>query len=94
MSSKSIVLEMDWVPGDYEQTVDRLKQNSLIFCTSFCNQGHRMSDGKPVDHECYILPVAALKAERDGRHEEALELLRADIPTRRVHRGVKTKPDA
>jgi len=61
---------------------------SNIFCTSFCNQGHRLSDGKPVDHECYVLPTEALHAERAGKFERAQEIL-ALWKDRRPHRGVK-----
>jgi hypothetical protein len=58
-----------------------------IYCTSFCNQGHRMSDGKPINHECYILNPAALEAEREDDYEKAQELLWKK--GRRVHPGLK-----
>jgi hypothetical protein len=57
-----------------------------VYCTSFCNKGHRISDGKPVGHECYVLRPQALKAEADGDVERALEI---GIRTERVHKGVK-----
>jgi hypothetical protein len=50
-----------------------------IYCTSFCNFGHRVLDGKPVGHECYVLPPAALKAEMHGEYEEAIRLLEAEV---------------
>lgn len=52
-----------------------MSESSDIYCTSFCNKGHRLKTGRPVDHECYILPPAALKAEREGNDDEALRLL-------------------
>ena len=59
-----------------------------IYCTSYCNQGHRMSDGKPVGHECYVLPVKALEAERDGDVPKAIKILQEKKPLR-VSRGVR-----
>lgn len=44
-----------------------------VYCTSFCNHGHRLSNGHPVNHECYVLKPEALRLERDGRIEEARE---------------------
>jgi hypothetical protein len=60
----------------------------MIYCTSYCNQGHRLSDGKPVDHECIILPPKALQAERDGDYEGAIDIL-ADASPLKPHRGIK-----
>ena len=62
----------------------------MIFCTSFCNKGHRLSDGKPVEHECYILPPEAIKFEIMGDFEKANEIL-SNQKRRVVHQGVKTK---
>lgn len=59
-----------------------------IYCTSYCNKGHRLSDGKPVEHECRIIPPAALRAEMEGRFEEAIEILET-TPSRYMKRGVK-----
>lgn len=59
-----------------------------IYCTSFCNHGHRLSDGKPVGHECYILPTEALHAERAGDLAKAQDILQK-WKKRRTHRGVK-----
>jgi hypothetical protein len=62
--------------------------SAKIFCTSFCNKGHRLSDGKPVAHECYVLPTEALHAERDGDTGRALDILDA-WKKRRTHKGVR-----
>lgn len=62
---------------------------TTVYCTSFCNHGHRLSDGKPVDHECYVLPTEALAAERRGDVARALEIM-SQWKKRRTHRGVKT----
>jgi len=67
----------------------------MIYCTSYCNHGHRVTDGKPVEHECHILPPEVLEAEREGNFERAAELLEAAKPLR-IHRGVpqsrRTRP--
>jgi len=59
-----------------------------VFCTSFCNHGHRLSDGKPVKHECYVMPTEALHAERAGDTDRANDILAA-WKKRKPHRGVK-----
>lgn len=58
-----------------------------FFLTSYCNQYHRVSDGKPLNHECYILPPAALRAEWDENYEKAQELL--SKMKRVLHQGIK-----
>jgi hypothetical protein len=34
-----------------------------FYVTSFCNFAHRLKDGKPIEHECYIIPPRLLKLE-------------------------------
>lgn len=58
------------------------------YVTTYCNHGHRMSDGKPIDHECYVLPPEALNREWAGDVAKAIELLQAAKPLK-THRGVK-----
>ncbi len=58
-----------------------------IYCSSYCNQGHKLSDGKPINHECYILPVKALEAERAGNIDEANEILRKTLL--KSHKGIR-----
>lgn len=60
------------------------------YCTTYCNHGHRLSDGKPVDHECHVLPPKALQAERDGDYEQAINLIQEAKPLK-AHRGVRQK---
>ena len=59
-----------------------------IYLTTYCNHGHRLSDGKPVDHECVVIAPEALQAEREGDYGQAVELIQAAKPLR-AHRGVK-----
>ena len=62
------------------------------YCTSFCNKAHRLSDGKPLEHECFVLPTAALFAEQQGSLAKAQELLSPDRWKKRtVHKGVRHK---
>lgn len=44
-----------------------------VYLTSFCNHGHRLSNGHPVNHECWVLKPEALSLEREGRIEEAMD---------------------
>lgn len=60
-----------------------------IYCTTYCNFGHRLSDGKPLWHECYILPPKALAAEKAGNAEEATQLIELAKPLK-THRGVRS----
>jgi len=61
---------------------------SDLYVSTYCNFAHRLSDGKPIDHECRIIPPAALRAERDGDVETANWILR-NTPVRMMRRGVK-----
>jgi hypothetical protein len=58
------------------------------FLTSFCNKPHRLTDGKPVDHECYVLPPLALKQELSGDAEGASIVIGCSQPLR-VSKGVR-----
>jgi len=60
-----------------------------IYCTTYCNKGHRLSDGKPVDHECYVLPPKALQAEREGDYEMAT-VIQVEASPLKPHQGVKS----
>ena len=62
-----------------------------VFATSFCNQGHHLATGRPVGHECYVLPPAALRAERSGDVELANQILSSS--NFRARRPVRGKPE-
>ncbi len=55
-----------------------------LYLTSFCNKLHRLSDGKPVEHECYVLNVDTLRREQRGEDCKGLE-----VRTEHIHRGLK-----
>jgi hypothetical protein len=61
---------------------------TTLYVTTYCNFAHRLSDGKPVRHECRIIPPKALEAERAGDINKAIEIMRA-APVRMMRRGVK-----
>lgn len=42
------------------------EQIRFVYSTSYCNQGHWIDTGRPVGHECYVIPPRLLIAERDG----------------------------
>lgn len=64
-----------------------------FYVTTFCNFAHRLKDGKPIGHECYVLPTEALCAERDGDMGRAQEVM-SKWKKRRPHRGLRDKEAA
>ena len=46
------------------------QQTSDFYVTTFCNRAHRKRDGRPINHECYILRPESLKLEIDGKMDE------------------------
>lgn len=64
-----------------------------IYCTSFCNFGHRLKDGKPVEHECYIIRPEMLRMEREQGAQACRDHMRetgeAFHTGRIMRRGVK-----
>ncbi len=66
---------------------------SKFYVTTFCNFAHRLVDGKPLDHECFVLPTEALEAERKGDNTRAQFVL-SNWKKRRQHNGIKTKETA
>lgn len=51
------------------------KRASGFYVTTYCNRAHSLKTGRPIGHECYTLPVAALRAEREGNYDLANEIL-------------------
>ena len=58
------------------------------YVTTYCNHAHRVRDGKPINHECRIIPPDALRAEIEGRYDDAIRILQT-APMRTMRRGVK-----
>ena len=61
---------------------------SAYYVSTYCNFAHRVKDGKPIAHECRIIPPAALKAEMDGDCATAIEIMQKS-PVRMMRRGVR-----
>lgn len=72
---------------EYERK-QRLETLKSVYCTSFCNHGHRLLDGKPVGHECYVLNPKVLRTEAFEGPREALDL-GLPIHSGVVHRGLR-----
>lgn len=52
-----------------------MEKNKEIYCSTYCNHGHRLSDGKPIEHECLVIPPKALEAGKVGNFCLAVELI-------------------
>ena len=48
-------------------------KSSEVYTTSFCNQGHHVGTGHPINHECYVLNPQAIKIEREGDFDQAMK---------------------
>ena len=66
-----------------------LTETADVYCSTYCNQAHRVSDGKPIGHECRILPVKALHAEMEGDYETAISILLHSA--KKYHRGLRER---
>lgn len=66
----------------------KLKNGKVVdvYCTTFCNMGHDLKTGKPVDHECYILNPLELAKEKLGLYGYEPKLLPA-----RLHLGLRSR---
>lgn len=62
---------------------------SKTYLTSYCNKPHRVSDGKPIAHECRILPVKALQLEMLGDYPGSQRILSNQKHPKHMLRGVK-----
>jgi hypothetical protein len=64
-------------------------QKPFLYVTTYCNKAHRMSDGKPVAHNCYVIPPKALELEYVGDYQRAIDVINSAKPLREMARGVK-----
>lgn len=69
----------------HEAAQEKERKRTSVYATTFCNKAHRIADGKPVDHECYILDPVVLDAETWNGANAALEL--AQKEGRKLHYG-------
>ena len=61
-------------------TTEREARAKGTFLTSYCNQYHHLSTGKPYKHECRVIPTSALKAEKRGDKITLVQIL-AETPS-------------
>ncbi len=59
-----------------------------IYCSTYCNKAHEVPSGKPIEHECRIIPPMALRAEMDGSFDLAMLIMERE-PVKIMRRGVK-----
>lgn len=64
----------------FNAALRKLERKAHVYCTTYCNHGHRLSDGMPVEHECRVIPPAALKAEMEGDYQGAITIMGANRP--------------
>jgi len=62
-----------------------------FYVTTFCNRAHRLLDGKPIGHNCYVLDLAKLRLEAEGRMDE-IEGSIVKEPRREMRRGTRENP--
>jgi hypothetical protein len=69
------------------------KSDQATYITTFCNFAHRLKDGKPVEHECYIIRPNMLQMECAHGASVCLEHMKqtgeAFHTGRRMRYGVK-----
>ncbi len=59
----------------------------ILYVTTYCNFAHDLADGKPVAHECYVLPPKALAAERQDNFALAITIIQQAKPLLYMRRG-------
>lgn len=52
--------------GDCPCSSEVFAKREDLFRTDYCGYYHVLADGTPVEHKCRNLPVAMLKAEKEG----------------------------
>jgi hypothetical protein len=72
--------------------MESVMQKPFFYCTTYCNRAHDIATGKPIGHECRVIPPAALKAEMEDRIPEAIAIMQAK--PMRIHRGLRRRDAA
>jgi hypothetical protein len=49
-----------------------------FYVTTFCNFAHRLKDGKPINHECYIIPPELLRLEMEADDIDSINKLKEE----------------
>jgi len=64
-----------------------------LYVTTFCNFAHCTKTGKPINHECYVIPPRLLRAEMELNDWEEIRSIWESwhkYKTRKLHKGIKT----
>ena len=61
-----------------------------FYVSTYCNFAHYVRTGRPIDHECRVIPPAALRAEMADDFDTAIEIMRGT--PRQVVRGRALRP--
>lgn len=59
---------------DYEKAEKKAlkkEHGPAFYVTSFCNFAHDLDTGRPIGHECYVIPPALLRGEMAGKIDHA-----------------------
>jgi hypothetical protein len=63
---------------DYtEDSEDDDEDDGKFYVSTYCNFAHDIATGRPMNHECVVIPSAALQAEMDGDFDKAIEIMKA-----------------
>lgn len=70
----------EWDAGSYRDELTKVARKAMgqepaLYTSTYCNRAHRLDTGRPVGHECRIIPPAALAAERNGDMRRAIEII-------------------
>lgn len=59
-----------------------------FYVTTFCNFAHRLSDGAPINHECFVLSPSKLRAEMRAETSADFDKIGSMVQEpRRTHSG-------
>lgn len=64
------------------------------YLTTFCNKAHRLADGKPIGHNCYVLDPVKLRLEAEGRIDEIEGSIVKEPRRDEMRCGTRENPDS
>lgn len=64
-------------------------QKQRPFFTTFCNMVHDRVDGKPIEHNCFILDPESLALEAAGRFKDIEEIVK--LPRTEMRHGKRAE---
>lgn len=64
-----------WFFGRKKMKKNPSKKGGGFYVSTYCNFPHSKKTGRPIGHECRVIPPSALKAEMAGDYEKAIDIL-------------------